>query len=192
MYLQNLAPTHGFANGSMGTITAIYLDPREVVNPNAAYVQLKYHPVCIAVKPDRPSGKIPHIPGLPIGSCPVYTRSETFYLKNRAQDRIKINRKQFDLIPAYAFTNDKSQGQTINPVVVDLKKPSGRASREGFYVALSRGSGKDNIRILRPVQQDMLKLLAQGPSESIRKDDKILKEQHEKTKRLWEEGHLFW
>jgi len=50
----------------------------------------------------------------------------------------------------YAFTDYKSQGQTIEYIIVDLAPPpSGSKSPFSTYVALSRGRGRDKIRILR-------------------------------------------
>lgn len=196
MYLSNLDAPNGFANGSMGIIRAIYLDSREVVDPNLPYIQLKYLPACVAFEPYRQTGRLPQLDDLPNGSFPVFAREETFAIPDNVTKTASIHRTQFDIIPAYAFTNDKSQGQTINPVIVDLTKTAYKdgpqPSREGYYVAMSRGSGADNIRILRPVAQNMLDLLKKGPSEFIRRHDKLLQNHHDITKAKWEAGTFFW
>jgi len=196
MYLSNLDAPNGFANGSMGIIRAIYLDSREVVDPNLSYVQLKYLPACIAFEPYLQTGRLPQLEDLPKGSFPVFAREETFAIPDAVTNSASIHRTQFDIIPAYAFTNDKSQGQTINPVIVDLTKTAQRdgpqPSREGYYVAMSRGSGADNIRILRPVTKEMLAMLSKGPSEFIRRHDKLLTKHHADTKEKWEAGTLYW
>lgn len=49
---------------------------------------------------------------------------------------VRIFRKQFPLLPAEAMTIHKSQGQTYDSVCVNLS--SGRATRQLWYVALSR------------------------------------------------------
>ena len=60
---------------------------------------------------------------------------------------------------AYAFTNYRSQGQTIWHLIADIEKPPyGQLSLFNIYVALSRGTGQDNIRILRDFDEDALEL----------------------------------
>ncbi|KAF9025492.1 hypothetical protein BDZ89DRAFT_953776, partial [Hymenopellis radicata] len=52
------------------------------------------------------------------------------------------------ITPAYAFTDYRSQGQTISSVIVDLARPpSGKLSLFNMYVAPSRSSGRDTIRV---------------------------------------------
>ncbi|KAI0250296.1 hypothetical protein BJV78DRAFT_1128109, partial [Lactifluus subvellereus] len=54
------------------------------------------------------------------------------------------------ITPAYAFTDYRSQGQTISHVIVDLAAPpSGSLSLFNVYIALSRSSGRSTIRLLR-------------------------------------------
>ncbi len=50
----------------------------------------------------------------------------------------------------YAFTDYRSQGQTIPFVIVDIASPpTGTLTLFNLYVALSRSSGRDTIRLLR-------------------------------------------
>ena len=54
------------------------------------------------------------------------------------------------MTPAYAFTDYRSQGQTIPFVMVDIATPlTGGLSIFNLYVALSRSSGRLTIRLLR-------------------------------------------
>ncbi|KAJ7770381.1 hypothetical protein B0H14DRAFT_2383013, partial [Mycena olivaceomarginata] len=47
---------------------------------------------------------------------------------------------------AYAFTDYRSQGQTIPYVLVDIASPpTGKLSLFNLYVALSRSSGRETI-----------------------------------------------
>ncbi|KAJ7915375.1 hypothetical protein B0H13DRAFT_1610630 [Mycena leptocephala] len=51
---------------------------------------------------------------------------------------------------AYAFTDYRSQGQTTPYVLVDIAKPPTETLRLfNLYVALSRSSGRETIRLLR-------------------------------------------
>ncbi|KIL59326.1 hypothetical protein M378DRAFT_45438, partial [Amanita muscaria Koide BX008] len=61
-----------------------------------------------------------------------------------------VHRRQFPITAAYAFTDYRSQGQTIPYVLVDLASPpTGTLNLFNLYVALSRSSGRETIRLLR-------------------------------------------
>jgi ATP-dependent exoDNAse (exonuclease V) alpha subunit len=92
-----------------------------------------------------------------------------------------VQRRQLALTPAYAFTDFKSQGQTINHVIiVDLGKPVQFAlSPFNAYVALSRSKGRDTIRLLRD-SEDIL--FTCHPSEDLREEALRLTKLAENTK----------
>jgi ATP-dependent exoDNAse (exonuclease V) alpha subunit len=59
---------------------------------------------------------------------------------------------------AYAFTDYRSQGQTIPYVIVDIgSPPTGTLSLFNLYVALSRSSGRDSIRLLRDFKDELFR-----------------------------------
>ena len=64
-----------------------------------------------------------------------FTEQEVTYRDNRIRYDTILSIKQFPLVPAYAITIHKSQGQTYNEVSCDINRcfASGQA-----YVALSR------------------------------------------------------
>jgi len=77
-----------------------------------------------------------------------------------------IKRRQLPMTAAYAFTDYKSQGQTIEYVIVDIgDPPTGHMSPFGVYVALSRSRGRGTIRLLRDFNE---KLFTHHPSEDLR------------------------
>ena len=81
-------------------------------------------------------------------------------------NKITVNRTQLPLTLAYAFTDYRAQGQTIEPVVVDIgPPPHGCLTPFNIYVALSRATGLDNICLLRDFDQ---RLFQQHPSEFLR------------------------
>ncbi|KAG1792112.1 hypothetical protein EV424DRAFT_1336713 [Suillus variegatus] len=85
---------------------------------------------------------------------------------------------------AYAFTDYRSQGQTISNAIVDLARPpSGELAPFNVYVALSRGHGRENIR-LRDFDE---KLVTTHPNEYPRLEDRRLLELDEVTERWWEQ-----
>ena len=51
---------------------------------------------------------------------------------------LSIKRRALPLVPAYSITTHKSQGQTLNNVVIDLKLPSETDGIAAVYVPLSR------------------------------------------------------
>jgi len=70
----------------------------------------------------------------------------------------------------YAFTDYKSQGQTIEYVIIDIgKPPTGTLSPFSVYVALSRSRGRDTIRLLRDFD---VNLFQNHPSEALRTEMK--------------------
>jgi len=84
----------------------------------------------------------------------------------------------------YAFTDYKSQGQTIEYVIIDIgKPPTGTLSPFSAYVALSRSRGRDTIRLLRDFDDN---LFQNHPSEALRKEMIRLEALNDATKREWE------
>lgn len=75
------------------------------------------------------------------------TSAKNFFKKPK---QFSIKRVQFPIVPAYAITTYKSQGQTMIKIVIDLVLPP-FASKEiaTSYVPLSRVQTLDNILILR-------------------------------------------
>ena len=91
---------------------------------------------------------------------------------------------QLPLTLAYAFTDYRAQDQTLEPVIIDIgPPPHSSLTPFNIYVALSRGMGRDNIRLLRDFDE---KLLQQHPSKYLRLEDERLKMLDEKTKALWD------
>jgi hypothetical protein len=64
--------------------------------------------------------------------------------------------RQFPVVLAYAITDYKSQGQTYDAVVADLRKPQGFASPASFYVQLSRCRTLDAVSIIRSFDESEL------------------------------------
>ncbi|KIJ19452.1 hypothetical protein PAXINDRAFT_7933 [Paxillus involutus ATCC 200175] len=84
---------------------------------------------------------------------------------------------------AYAFTDYRSQGQTILSVLVDIATPpTGDLNLFNLYVALSRSSGRSTIRLLRDL--DVKLFQASHTPELLAEDDRI-EELNEKTKMWW-------
>ena len=59
-----------------------------------------------------------------------------------------MNRTQLLLTLAYTFTDYRAQGQTLEPMIVDIGLPHGLLTPFNIYVALSRGSHQENPKLL--------------------------------------------
>ncbi|KIL60607.1 hypothetical protein M378DRAFT_50592, partial [Amanita muscaria Koide BX008] len=82
---------------------------------------------------------------------------------------VTVTCRQIPLTPAYAFTDYRAQGQTLNHVIVDLgRPPTGKLTAFNAYVALSRSSGRDSIRLLRDFDEDLFTTV---PSEALEDED---------------------
>ena len=72
----------------------------------------------------------------------------------------------------YAFTDYRAQGQTIFFVIIDIASPpTGALNLFNLYVALSRSSGRDTIRLLRGFDWEIFK--KPHDAELLREDDRL-------------------
>ncbi|KIM58611.1 hypothetical protein SCLCIDRAFT_1218575 [Scleroderma citrinum Foug A] len=85
--------------------------------------------------------------------------------------------RQFPVTLAYAFTDYRSQGQTIP------HSTHRGLSLFNLYVALSRSSGRSTVRLLRDFDAKLF--LAAHSAELIVEDDR-LRELDTETKKQWE------
>ena len=69
----------------------------------------------------------------------------------KGKTKIKVNRTQFPLTPAYAFTSHRSQGQTLPYVVLDLNFPPPPIVVEPAltYVPLTRVRNLNDLAFFR-------------------------------------------
>lgn len=175
----NVNTEKDIANGSRGRIHAIILDEREPPCDGSRVV-LKYPPAYVLVKLD--SSKAPKLDGLPEGVVPIVPIQKSFYIKP-GDRKVRVTRTQLPITPAYAFTDYRSQGQTIEYVIIDIGwPPSGGLTGFNAYVALSRSSGRETIRLLRDFEN---KLFTQHPNEDLRIEDRRLEEEDRKTWIRW-------
>ncbi|KIL62628.1 hypothetical protein M378DRAFT_80921 [Amanita muscaria Koide BX008] len=108
---------------------------------------------------------------LPTNIVPVFPAEIKIRLQH-SEKTVTITRRQLPLTPAYAFTDYRAQGQTIDCVIVDLgRPPTGKLTPFNAYVALSRSSGRDTIRLLREFDEQ---LFTTAPSEALEAEDRRL------------------
>ena len=180
MVLLNIATEADIANGTRGEIQDIILDEREEESApdEEGVVRLRYPPALILFRPDRGT-KLTFV-GLPPGVIPLTPSQAKFTVTDRRGKSIRVIRRQYAMTAGYAFTDYKSQGQTIEYVIIDIgRPPTGSLSPFSVYVALSRSRGRDTIRLLRDFDPN---LFQNHPSEPLRRDMKRLEQLNEKTK----------
>jgi ATP-dependent exoDNAse (exonuclease V) alpha subunit len=171
------------ANGSRGEITKIVLDERETeFMPTAPIVELAYPPAYILVKMNRT--KAVQLAGLEKNVLPLVPLERTFTITH-GKGQKSIKRRQLPITPAYSFTGYRSQGQTIANSIIDIGTPPiGGLTPFNVYVALSRGRGRGNIRLLRDFDEN---LLMTHPCEYLRLEDKRLARLDDVTEKWWKE-----
>jgi hypothetical protein len=183
MVTMNILTDLNVANGVRGHIEGIVLDERErfISRDESHSISLHYPPRYVLVRLDRT--KAPVLDGLPQNVIPITPIKKSFVI-NQNGTKVSVTRSQLPLTLAYAFTDYRSQGQTLLPVIVDIGSPPyGFLTPFNIYVALSRGTGRDNIRLLRDFDHS---LLQQHPCEFLRLEDDRLKKLNETTKKIWE------
>jgi hypothetical protein len=183
MVLMNIATEADLANGTRGEIVDIKMDPREPsefeIDSETGATMLRYPPVLVLFKPDDSS--YPAFEGLPKGILPIVPTKLSFSISPGGQKCV-INSRQLAVTPAYAFTDYKSQGQTIQHVYIDLERPpTGKLTLFSAYVALSRSKGRDRIRLLRGFDPE---LFTTHPSLDLEAEDARLDGLTEETKRM--------
>ena len=140
MVLLNLVTEADIVNGMRGEIQNIILDKSEQIS-GADAIRLKYPPAMILFKPDRGTKLI--FEGLPWGLIPLTPSLAKFSVTSRTGNIFKIVRCQYAMAAGYAFTDYKSQGQTIEYVIINISKPpTGSLSPFSMYVVLSRSRGR--------------------------------------------------
>ncbi|KIL56472.1 hypothetical protein M378DRAFT_89244 [Amanita muscaria Koide BX008] len=98
--------------------------------------------------------------------------------------RRTVQRKQYPITAAYAFTDYRSQGQTLPYVIVDIASPPyGSLSLFNLYVALSRSSGRATIRLLRDFNP---MLFRQTHDEHLLAEDVRLEKLNKMTLEWWQ------
>jgi ATP-dependent exoDNAse (exonuclease V) alpha subunit len=187
MVTQNIATDASLANGSRGIILDIVLDPREEWQvpdvDEEGVVKLTYPPAMVLFEPFRKPVTDP-LPGLSPLQIPIFPSEHSFYIGGKKG--VKVTRRQLPLTPGYAFTDHKSQGQTLENVLVDIRRLSHfPVNAFATYVALSRSRGRHKIRLLRDFDD---KLFNTHPSADLREEDRRLSLAAEETKQKWLAG----
>lgn len=134
MFTENIDISHRTVNGSEGTVREVKysVDKDGYRVADCVYVHVP--------------GSCAKIPGIPEEVVPVFPRRFKVEYVISKDKKVTLSRYQVPLLPAYAYTDYKSQGRSLDTVIVDL---SGARSVQGLYVMLSRVKTLDGLAILR-------------------------------------------
>jgi hypothetical protein len=186
MVTSNVETDLDITNGARGTIVDIVLHPDEPEVVDGTIVKLKHLPSYILVKLSRTRAS--KLEGLDESIIPIEPTSVKFQIRVKNADKKLISRtvsrKQFPMTAAYAFTDYRSQGQTIPYVIVDIARPpTGGLNLFNLYVALSCSSGRTSILLLRNFEPEMFQ---KNHISALMLEDDRLEHLNELTKIWWD------
>ncbi|OJT07088.1 ATP-dependent DNA helicase PIF1 [Trametes pubescens] len=164
MIRENLAFSKRLVNGAEGTITDIVYE----VSGGVRYATVVYVRVPGAgqVSEDLEEDVVPIFPETVHFQCKINVGGQ--------QCPKSIARQQLPIIPAYAYTDYKSQGKSLTHAIVDLDSAN---SLQGIYVMLSRVRSLQGLLILRPFSVSKLcGRLSQELREELGRIDKLADE----------------
>ena len=87
-----------------------------------------------------------HTPGLPHSVIPILPEKTSFKYNIPGQKGYNVSRSQLPLLPAYTYTANKIQGQSLKHALVDLKSAQGT---QALYVMIFHTMVLDNLVITR-------------------------------------------
>jgi PIF1-like helicase len=188
MVTNNIETDLDVANGARGEIVDIILHPEEPPVADEPIVRLQRMPAYILVKLTRTRAS--RLEGLGEAVIPVEPMVNKIQIKVKTAEGKTItrtvSRRQYPMTAAYAFTDYRSQGQTIPYLIVDIANPpSGRLSLFNLYVALSRGVGRSNVCILRDFDEEVFR---KGHLPELAMEDNRLQKLDVDTRKRWVEN----
>ncbi|KAG9074974.1 hypothetical protein FRC06_010349 [Ceratobasidium sp. 370] len=152
------------ANRAQGVIEESFLTVGSIFRVNSPKYQgkvaLRYPPECILVRLNRT--KAQRLPELAEGVIPIVPMEQKYDLQQKDGKNKQVTRRQLPMTTAYAFTDYRSQGQTITQL---------------------------GERLLCDFQDD---LFTETPCEKLNAEDKVLQDLNFETKRRWEAGETVW
>lgn len=135
---ENFDVMGGIVNGSKGILRKV----RFRVGDD----DKKYLTSCIVELPDLTADPLPNLPPRFVAVLSDEVEMKSLRHPNSGRS-CTLRRRQIPLDAAFAITAHKSQGQTMNRVVVDLNSCMGT---ESAYVMVSRCTSLEGLAVLRP------------------------------------------
>jgi hypothetical protein len=120
MLLENLLTPFKLVNGRMGKAVDVVVDSdSDVFDLNDRYVLCSRPPGCVIVEFDEPTGLT--FPGLAPNQHPFFPRKYSSDIKDLTTKRlVKVRRTQVPLTPAFATTDYKAQGASLEELETSL------------------------------------------------------------------------
>lgn len=175
IFTQNYDVTGGIVNGSTGILKSV----RYTEDENG----LRYAESCVVEVSDMTCDPMP---GLKDKEVVALAEDVEFKIKDyRTGEKATFSRRQLPIQPAFAMTDYKSQGRTLQYAIVDLTACTGSQSP---YVMVSRVTSLDGLLVLRPFGKDKIRC---NPSQDLRTEVNRIKSLHANTKRLFAEDLHF-
>ena len=156
MVTDNIETDLDIANRSQGKIIDIILHPNEPPIGEDPIVNLQHPPAFILVKLHRMrASRLTDLEDGIIPIKPLVSKMQISYQLGNTKVTRTVTRMQVPMTAAYLFTDYRAQGQSICKAIADITTPpSGQLTLFDLYVALSRSSGRDSIRILRDFDEE--------------------------------------
>ena len=183
MVTRNLDTELDITNGARGTLVDIIRHPDTEESSEDGVIHLSAPPAYLLVRLDRTRAS--KLKDLPAGIVPIEPIKKSFRvtIKQGKSHTRTISRTQLPLVAAYACTDYRAQGQTIQSAYIDIATPpSGRLSLFNLYVALSRCPNRDDFRLLRNFDE---KLLLEPQCSELTEEDERLESLDRLTKTWW-------
>ena len=141
---QNFDVEGGIVNGSTGTVESV----RYTIDENGDH----HLTSCTVLVPDCTNDALPHLEPhhIPILEDTV----DMTFIHPFSKKKCTIHRSQVPILPAFAMTVHKAQGQSLSNVIIDIESCSGT---ELPYVMVSRATSLAGLLILRPFQKNKIR-----------------------------------
>ena len=177
----------GIVNGAKGYIDSFQFYEQEQTKVKVIWVVFKDETVGRRLRMEKKELKGSHHTNSQ-SATPIEITKASFQLKN---GNLKYRRSQFPMILGYAITAHKSQGDSLEEIVIDFshkkKEKKGPFIIEGsFYVAITRASGKEHV-YLRDFDRSYIKVKA-DVAENM---DAMRKTRPYKMKKIYNDDPVF-
>ena len=173
MFRENVAFSRKLVNGAVGTVKSIVYDEEDGVRyASVVYVHV---PGAGRVCADLERDVVPIFPVLKSFKC-------EFVKPDGSSFERSVSRRQLPLVPAYAYTDYKSQGKSLDYAIVDLDSAM---SLQGAYVMLSRVRTIRGLIVLRPFSHMKI---STNCSEQLRDEFARIAEDARTTRLRYERG----
>lgn len=139
----NYDVTGGVVNGAEGILKAVRYETDSEGR--------RYATSCVVSMPSSRSDPLSFLEDKEVVALPETTSCKLKNFYSKAEFR--FSRSQLPIMPAFAYTDYKAQGRTMEKVIVDLQSCR---NLQSVYVMLSRAKSLDGLLILRDFQSKQL------------------------------------